>query len=134
MHPSNVIALDIGTVRIGVARANTTVRIPELLPTLANTDDFVEKLRALIDEYAVEALIVGLPRNMQGEETAQTAYVREFAATHLSPLGLPVILQDETLSSVAAEQALNASKKRHEKADIDAYAAGIIVSDYLETV
>lgn len=134
MRPSNVLALDIGTVRIGLARANTTVRIPEPLVTLKNDDSFAIELKKVITEYDIDTLIVGLPRNMDGLETDQTKYVRAFSASQLEPLGLPIVWQDETLSSVVAEDYLATKKGIHTKADVDAQAAGIIVNDYLETL
>lgn len=134
MRPNNVLALDIGTVRIGLARANTTVRLPQPLQTLKNDATFLGALKKVITEYDIDALIIGLPRNMDGLETEQSKYVRTFCAEHLQDLGLPILWQDETLSSVVAEDFLATKKGTHTKADVDAQAASIIVNDYLETL
>jgi putative holliday junction resolvase len=134
MRPNNVLALDIGTVRIGLARANTTIRLPELLATLKNDESFLDELKKIITEYDIDAMVVGLPRNMDGLETEQTQYVRNFCAEHLEVIGLPILWQDETLSSVAAQDILATKKGIHTKGDVDALAASIIVGDYLETL
>ena len=66
---------------------------------------------------------------MRGEETAQTKYVRDYVGDHLLSLNLPIVFQDETLSSKAAEARLGNGYK---KTDIDAVAAVVILEDYLE--
>lgn len=134
MPANNILALDIGTVRIGVARVNAVAKIPEMLPTLSNDTSFLDKLIWLIAEYQIDTLVVGLPRNMSGEETAQTTYVRNFCAEKLEDLGIPVNFQDETLSSVAAEEYLQSQGIGGNKGDVDAAAAAIIVQDYLGSI
>lgn len=135
MPINSVLALDIGTVRIGVARANTTVRIPEPLQTILNDENTQANLKKIIDEYSIDVIIVGLPRNMDGLETKQTEYVRTYTEDYIKQLGLPIIFQDETLSSVAAENYLSTdTNKHHSKSDIDAHAAVIIIGDYLESL
>ena len=77
---NNLLALDIGGKRIGVARVNLVARLPEALATLLNDQYFITHLQTMIDEYEIDGLVVGLPRNLQGEETAQSHYVRDFCA------------------------------------------------------
>lgn len=126
-----VIALDVGEKRIGVARATTEARMPEPLTTLANDDKFDSELTKIIDKMDVQGFVVGLPRGLDGQETAQTEYVRQFIADH--PLITDPIFQDEAVTSLQAEEILRASGKPYEKGDIDAGAAAIILQDYLET-
>ncbi len=126
---NNLLGLDIGERRIGVARVNLVARLPQALMTLINDDSFVNKLKDLIKQHQIDALVVGLPRNLKGEETAQSSYTRQFSKDKLAGIGLPIIWQDETLSSVAAAEDMN---KRKQKSDnIDALAAEIILDDYL---
>jgi putative holliday junction resolvase len=127
---NNVLALDVGERRIGLARVNMQVKLPCGLNTLANDEDFVAKLKSFISEYSIEAIVVGLPRNLKGEETAQSKYVREFTNQSLKPLDVPIIFQDETLTSKEAEYRL--SGKINQKADIDREAAIIILEDYIK--
>lgn len=123
-QPINYFALDIGEKRIGIARANNIARLVSPVATIANDTSFTEKFDKLVSEHAVSRIIVGLPRNMQGSETAQSRYTRQFVAEKLE--GYEVEWQDETLSSVEAQQ-------RHEwlTHGIDAAAACIILDDYI---
>lgn len=125
-----IFALDIGERKIGLARANVIARIPEPLVTLPNDNEFPGKLKELIGEHDVSEIVVGLPRNMSGEETAQTKYTREF----VRGLKLPqtVHFQDETLTSIQAAKILESKKDKYGKEDIDALAATLILEDYLK--
>lgn len=87
-------------------------------------------LSALIDEHKITELVVGLPRGLDGQETAQTAYVRDFIG-RLADLKLPIHLQDEALTSHHGEEQLKQQGKSYQKGDIDAQAATIILQDYL---
>ena len=126
----NLLGLDIGERRIGVARVNLIAKLPEALATLPNNTTFLERLKQLIGEYQIDGLVVGLPRNLNGQETAQSQTIRDFCAKYLNRLNLPIIWQDETLSSVAAE---SQAKDKQSKAGVDALAARIILEDYLKT-
>jgi putative Holliday junction resolvase len=127
---SNLLALDVGERKIGVARANAIARVTEPLVTLPNNDTFAGELDKLIKDLDVSVIVIGLPRGIEGQETAQTQYVRNF----ITQLNLPVTLvfQDEALTSVAAERQLKQSGKPYSKEDIDAVAACIILNDYLQ--
>jgi putative Holliday junction resolvase len=127
---NNVIGLDIGERRIGVARVNLTVKLPEALCSIENTDLFIEKLKDLIEQHETDALVVGLPRSLNGQETTQSNYARDFAESKLKPLGLEIIWQDETLSSVEAEKRLFGQKQP--KHDVDSVSAVIILEDYIK--
>ncbi len=122
------LGLDVGAARIGVARVSAAARIPEPLITLQNDKDFTDKLRNLINEYGADLLIVGLPRNMSGGETDQTRLTREFSKKVLEPLNVPIVFQDETLTSIAAESRPEALKKKYGS---DALAAVEILMDYI---
>lgn len=124
------LGLDIGEQRIGVAVGDDAVKIAAPVGWYGNDESFATELEQLIDHHRPTALIVGYPRNQSGEPTAQTAYVEQFM-TDLHP-DIPVIYQDEALTSVQAEQRLMALKKPYSKGDIDVEAAVIILQDYLE--
>lgn len=132
MAINTVLGLDIGEKRVGIARVNMIARLPEPLGALVNDESFDASLRAIVAEHQPDALVVGLPRNLQGHETAQSDYSRQFSKLHLETLGLPVIFQDETLSSKEAKDRLGTAVVK--KGDIDAVAAAVILEDYLQTV
>ena len=93
----NALGLDVGDARIGVARINSIAQIAEPLVVLQNNDRFMTELTELILEYSIDLLVVGLPRNMSGEKTKQTAVVEHFAQEVLSRCPIRHVFQDETL-------------------------------------
>ena len=97
MTINNALGLDIGKKRIGVARVNMIALLPTPVTTLVNDDQFINKLRELVNNYEIDTIVVGLPRSLDGKETDQSKYTRDFAV-NLSIFNLPVIFQDETLS------------------------------------
>lgn len=132
MTPNNILALDVGSVRVGVAMARADVRIPVGLETLMRTaDDFWEQLTQLISQHAIGCIVLGLPRGLDGQDTAQTRAIRDFAKELKQHTKLPISWQDEALTSIAAETLLTNAGKNFRKADIDALAACYILDDYL---
>lgn len=125
---SSILALDVGESRVGVAVASLAARLPRPLTTLANSPTIWQDIQDLVQAESSELIVVGLPRNLSGEDTAQTAYVRTFAQG-LS--GHKVVFQDEALTSKKAESELKARGKPFAKGDIDALAATYILEDYL---
>lgn len=118
------LGLDYGAKRIGLAVASGEARLARPLCTVPNDEQFLARLKNIIAEEAVTAIVLGWPRGLEGQETAQTREVKRFADEVLSPLGLPIIYQDEALTSEAAAGA----------SDIDAEAARLILQDYLDTL
>ncbi len=138
-----VLALDVGTRRIGVAFADTSVRIAiprEMIPVDGNEFENIAKNLRL---EKAEALVCGFPRNSKGEATQQTVLVQEFVEKlkqFLAEKGqkLPEIhFQDESLTSVMAETRLSGKKELtrddRNKGLVDSEAAAIILQDYLES-
>lgn len=125
------LALDVGEKRIGVAQADTEVRIAFPLCTVIVDGLEFQRLREIVAEVQPSVIVVGYPRNQKGEPTAQTRVIETFAA-QLDILKVPVVFQDESLTSVLAETYLKKHHKTYTKADIDAHAAAIILGDYME--
>jgi putative holliday junction resolvase len=125
------VGLDVGEKRIGVAIADDAVRISVAYDTIQVDGSEIEQIAEVVIRNSADKLIVGYPRNQSGEATAQTAYVEEFAKK-LEDIA-PIEFQDESLTSVIAEQRLEATKKPYKKEDIDATAAALILQDYLES-
>lgn len=128
-----LIALDVGSKRIGVAKADSSVRIA--IPYSAVEVDGTEfkKIASLARAWDINSFVIGLPRNSKGEETEQSKYVRKFAAQLKREIeGAKVCFQDESLTSVEAEKRLKNRKKGYKKGDIDSEAAAIILQDFLE--
>lgn len=121
---NNLIGLDIGEKRIGVARVNLIAKIPEPIIILANDGYFKSELSKIYQEFDIDLMVIGLPRNLDGKETAQSAYTRNFVKDNLSDY--KYVWQDETLSSKSA-----AENSLYQGAGLDAAAACIILEDYL---
>ena len=86
-------------------------------------------------EGPFEAVVVGLPRGLDGHDTAQTLAVRRFTDdTIWRKLHIEAVFQDEAGTSSVAEDRLKEAGKPYAKADIDAEAATIILQDYLDTL
>jgi putative Holliday junction resolvase len=128
---SSILALDVGDKRVGVARASLIARLPSPLTTLLRGADFFEQLHKIIDSEQVVALVIGLPRSLDGQETNQTKATRTFVAELHLQTDLPVHLQDEALTSQKASEELEAAGRPYQRGDIDALAAAYILEDFL---
>jgi putative Holliday junction resolvase len=131
MSNRTLIGLDVGEKRIGVAVADLGVRIAVPFTTIEVDGSEIEAINEIIVKENADTLVVGYPRNQLGEATTQTDYVEKFAKL-LENSVATIVFQDESLTSVIAEQRLTAHKKPYSKGDIDAQAASIILQDYLE--
>ncbi len=127
-----VIGIDYGSKRIGVAVSLDGER-PQRRAILTNDEGLNKALRAAVIEIGANTLVVGLPRNLDGEDTAQTALVRKFALELESSLGIDVVLQDEADTSNLARERLEHQGMRGDElsAALDSEAAVIILEDYL---
>lgn len=125
------LALDVGEKRIGVAVGDSGVRIAVPFETIEVDGGEVERIARLVIDQNVDTVVVGYPRNQSGDATAQTEFVETFVK-QLEDIAPQVVFQDESLTSVIAEQQLKSYQKPYTKGDIDAQAAAIILQDYLE--
>jgi putative Holliday junction resolvase len=130
--PKSVLALDVGSKRVGVAVASLSARLPRPLATLQVTDDgLLPALEDLVKNEDVGRLVVGLPRGMEGQSTAQTESTLRFSKELQEHFDLPIDMQDEALTSVHAEEELQKRGKPYKPSDIDALAATYILEDWL---
>lgn len=132
---SNYIGIDVGEVRVGIAIARGDTKIANPLTTLAmQSDDFWDKLLEIIKSNDIAEIIVGLPRGLDGQDTKQTQIVRLFGDKLSVKFTLPIIWQDEAMTSVRAKQLLAGQKRPANKSDVDSLAASLILTDYLEQI
>lgn len=137
--PSGVwIGVDVGTVRVGVARSDPsgTLATPvETLPRDARTDRDLTRLAALVAEHGAVGVVVGLPRTLRGRD-GESAHMARAYATQLSRIihPIPVELSDERFSTVAAERRLAERGVRGtaRRAVIDQAAAVEILQQWLD--
>jgi putative Holliday junction resolvase len=138
-----VLGIDYGARRIGLALSDTTATLaspwrmitrPASEPaTLSLLLEQIEQLIAENDGLA--AVVVGWPRRLDGSATHQTPLVEVFVDGLKQRLSIPVILQDERLSSHEAESRLALRERdwRRRKEKLDAAAAAVVLQDYLDS-
>lgn len=129
--PKQLLALDVGAARIGVAVGDSAVRIAIAHGFIEVDGSEIQSLAELVIENDIDTIVVGYPRNQSGEATAQTAVVEQFV-TKLQDFDADIVFQDESLTSVIAEKRLAGRGGPYSKGDIDAEAATIILQDYME--
>lgn len=130
-HKTTFLSLDVGEKRIGVALGDSEVRIAIAFDTIDVDGTEYQQIAKLIAMESIDVVVVGYPRNQSGEPTAQTEYVEQFARK-LEDMAPKWVFQDESLTSVIAEDRLKSMGKPYEKRDIDMYAASFILQDYME--
>ncbi len=129
------LALDIGDRRIGLAVGSDDARLARPLRVLtrgSKEQDF-EAIARAVKEVGAEALLVGLPLNMDGSEGPQAKRVRKYAERLRRRLGLPLRYHDERLSSFIADQILaEKPRKKARRQPNDAIAAAAILQSFLD--
>ncbi|OGK08035.1 MAG: hypothetical protein A2Y63_06855 [Candidatus Riflebacteria bacterium RBG_13_59_9] len=133
----SILGLDLGEKRIGVAiaEAPSFVAVPLMVLEAEPWKAFVDHLRQLTQERAVEKLVVGLPLQTNGREGQAAKAAREMAEKLGAACGLPVAYQDERFTSNAAEDALahTALKPSRRQKRRDAVAAALILEAFLSS-
>lgn len=133
-----ILALDPGTVRIGVALSDELKMIASPLEYIPAEPfaRFLDRLRQLIREKEVELVLVGLPRNMDGSYGPAALKVREFAAALRAAITVPIQTWDERLTSAQANRLLIQGhvRRRERKEKVDKMAAAILLQSYLDSL
>jgi putative Holliday junction resolvase len=129
-----VLALDIGEKRVGVAAGDTEARIAVPICVLSAHDvlSAAPTFRKLIADQEPELLVIGLPLSLDGEENQQAKRVRATAERVAEATGIPLVYQDERLSSAEARRALREAgcTEREMRGKIDMIAASFILRAY----
>ncbi len=131
-----IVALDIGTKRIGVAVSDELQITVRPLPFIARKSwkKLLLEIKHVLAEFDAKALVIGLPYNFDGAESEMSAEARHLARNFSLSLEIPVILQDERATSYEAKGRLwqQGADLKETKRRIDSEAAAIILSDYLD--
>lgn len=128
------LGVDVGTVRIGVARSDVHGMLATPVETVSRGTGDLERILMLATDVDAVEIVVGLPLALSGRETASTGDAREFAERLAGWASVPVRLVDERLSTVSANQAIRASGKsqKQSRSVIDQVAAVIILQHALD--
>jgi putative Holliday junction resolvase len=129
------LAIDYGTKKTGLAVCDPSESIVSPLMGLVNAKDMVGTIVEIVRSENIEAIVVGMPLNMDGTQGGQAKIVIDFANELKKHTNIPVLFQDERLTSYAAEEKLAAReltrKKRRKR--IDALAAAEILQAFLDS-
>ena len=129
------LGVDVGTVRIGVARSDLHGMLATPVETVPRGAGDVVRIAALVAELEATEVIVGLPLALSGRATASTEDASGFAARLAAALPVAVRLVDERLSTVSAQAALRTAGRstRSQRPVVDQVAATIILQHALDT-
>jgi len=132
-----IVALDIGTVRIGIAASDIMEIIASPCTVYRRTKSLNQDAKAvseILTNLGAGEVVIGLPLKLDGTEGTSVAMAKEFGAELEKIVSIPIIFQDERLSTVSAERVLIESGMRREKRKdkIDSVAATFILQTYLD--
>lgn len=131
-----ILALDIGTVRIGIATSDIMQIIASAYEVYRRKylKADVEHIAKIVSDLAVGEVVIGLPLKMDGSEGQSVEMAREFGDELSKIVSVPIVYQDERLSTVTAQKILIESGMRREKRKdkVDSIAATIILQTYLD--
>ena len=128
------LGIDVGSVRVGVARSDPEGLLAVPVATLARADA-IDTLLALVAEHEPLEILIGLPLNLRGEDTRSTLDARDFAAELAQRTGIPLRLVDERLSTVTAHAALRDAgrSQRESRSMVDQVAAVVLLQQAIDT-
>ena len=133
---SRILGVDYGTVRIGLALSDPTQTLASPLPHLENKSatQIQASLAELIRSHGISAIVVGLPRNMDGSYGPAATMVRNFMAQIQGGLGIPVEAEDERLTTVQASKQLSqiGLHQKDLRKKVDSSSAALILQQYLD--
>ncbi len=130
-------SIDYGDVRIGLALSDPLKIISSGYKTLKNAglSGVLSDIKEIIAGEEIELIVLGHPLGLDGNKTKKTLQVEEFSEK-LKKLGVPVVLYDESFSTVRAQQIIHDMGKKtgNNKEKIDMLAAQVILEDYMRSV
>ncbi|TDE59292.1 Holliday junction resolvase RuvX [Nonomuraea mesophila] len=130
------IGVDVGSVRVGVARSDPSGMLATPVETVRRGKGTLDRIAAIVAEHEAIEVVVGLPTSLSGREGQAATLAREFAsalAARVAPT--PVRLFDERLTTVTAQQGLRASgvRAKKQRGVVDQAAAVILLQDALDS-
>ena len=128
------LAIDYGNKRTGLAICDRQETITSPLTVIQGQKELIKKISEIVEKEDVDAVVLGLPLNMDGSESNQTKLVLKFGKQLQNNLKIPVLLHDERLSSFGARQKLTPANytRSKRKKRLDAVAAADILESFLK--
>lgn len=135
---ARILSIDYGEVRVGLAMSDITNTIATGLDTLVinkNKSILIDKVKKLIEEYDIQKIVIGYPKNMNGTLSQKTEEVDKIVKK-IEALGTPVVKWDERLTTVSAYMTMRdlGIKQTQKNKYADKLAATSILQDYLEYI
>ena len=130
-----VLGVDLGSVRVGIALSDPGRILATPVSVLVRDAGLHQRIADLVDELGAGAVVVGLPRSLDGQERKAAKMVRAEVRQLQAHLRVPVHLQDERLSTVAAHAGLAAAGRtaRQRRGSVDASAAAVLLQSWLDS-
>lgn len=136
-----ILGLDYGSKTVGVSVSDPLGITAQTVETIAREREdklrrTLARIEALAEEYKIERIVLGYPKNMNNTLGERAARTEEFKAALERRTGIPVILWDERLSTAAAERVLieRGVRREHRKETVDQIAAALILQGYLDSL
>jgi putative Holliday junction resolvase len=131
-----ILAVDPGSKRVGLALSDPTATIAQALTTVPAqpAETLASRIAKLARSHEAERIVVGLPLRMNGSRGPEAMAAQKLAGELRTASGLPVVLMDERLTTVAAERALIAGGERREarRVKVDQVAAALMLQAHLD--
>lgn len=134
-----IMGLDFGSKTVGVAVSDSLLLTAQGVEIIRRKDEnklrqTLARIEELIVEYEVEEIVLGLPKNMNATEGVRVELTNEFKDKLERRTGLPVIMWDERLTTVAADKIMMEAgvRREHRKDYVDKIAATLILQGYLD--
>ena len=136
-----ILGLDYGSKTVGVSVSDPLGITAQMVETIVREREdklrrTLARIQALVEEYKIERIVLGYPKNMNNTLGERAARTEEFKAALERRTGIPVILWDERLSTAAAERVLieRGVRREHRKETVDQIAAALILQGYLDSL
>lgn len=134
-----IMGLDFGSKTVGVAISDPLLITAQGIEIIRRKDEnklrqTLARIEELIVEYEIDRIVLGLPKNMNDTLGERAALSLEFQDKLERRTGLPVVMWDERLTTVAADRAMMEAgiRREHRKEHVDKIAAALILQGYLD--
>ena len=127
-----ILGLDVGDKRIGVAISSVIARLPQPLKEILVSNNVYAQISEVVEKNQIKLIVIGLPRNLEGQETAQSQKIRQFTTDLTKVVDAPIEFADESLSSRRAQEL--AKNTNFKNVSTDSLAACFILEEYLGTI
>jgi putative Holliday junction resolvase len=132
-----ILALDYGSVRVGVAVSDPLRIIAQSVGAFRNDATLIQRLGEVITQYTPELIVVGMPLNLKGEKGQKAVEVERFMEKLKEAFGIELVVWDERFTTKMAQQTLidmgtKKKERRENKGRVDAMAAALILQSFMD--